>query len=42
MQFLQIFYLTPYGEDSFYPQFEERREKMNQFLAQLHVILPEE
>ena len=40
MQFLQIFYLTPYGVDAFYPQFEERLEKMNQFMSQLHVILP--
>ena len=40
MQFLQIFYLTPYGEDAFYPQFEERLEKMNGFLKQLNVILP--
>lgn len=42
MQFLQIFYLTPYGEDSFYPQFAERMARMNQFLSQLHVILPNE
>ena len=40
MQFLQIFYLTPYGEDSFYPQFEERIEKMNAFLSQLQILLP--
>ena len=40
MQFLQIFYLTPYVEDGFYPQFEERMEKMNYFLKQLNVLLP--
>ena len=40
MQFLQIFYLTPYGETSFYPQFEERMGKMNAFLSQLQIVLP--
>ncbi len=40
MQFLQIFYLTPYEEEGFYPQFEERMEKMNGLLKQLGVVLP--
>ena len=40
MQFLQIFYLTPYEEEGFYPQFEERMEKMNELLKQLGVMLP--
>lgn len=38
MQFLQIFYLTPYTEEDFYIQFEERMEKMNTILAQLGII----
>lgn len=42
MQFLQIFYLTPYTEDGFYPQFEERMKKMQDFLTQLHVVLKAE
>jgi hypothetical protein len=40
MQFLQIFYLTPYEEEGFYSQFEERMEKMNGLLKQLGVVLP--
>lgn len=42
MKFLQIFYLAPYKEDSFYPQFEERMGKMNAFLSELQIVLPVE
>ena len=38
MQFLQIFYLTPYTTEDFYIQFAERMNKMNSFLQQLGVI----
>ena len=37
MQFLQIFYLTPYAQEDFYPQFEERMAQMRKFLLQLKV-----
>lgn len=39
MQFLQIFYLTPYDEKDFYEQFEERFGHMHSFLLQLGVVL---
>ena len=42
MQFLQIFYLTPYETEGFYPQFEKRMEKMKTLLQQLRVDLTEE
>ena len=35
MQFLQIFYLTPYEGADFYPEFATRMEKMRGFLATL-------
>lgn len=38
MQFLQIFYLTPYTEEEFYIQFSERMMKMNTFLMELGVV----
>jgi len=38
MQFLQIFYLTPYAEGDFYIQFAERREKMYAFLQSLGIV----
>lgn len=37
MQFLQIFYLTPYTEEDFYVQFAERMQKIHSFLEQLGV-----
>ena len=40
MQFLQIFYLKPYREGNFYPQFEERMQQMDGFLGQLNIVLP--
>lgn len=39
MQFLQIFYLTPYDNEGFYEQFEERMSRMNQFLQTLNISL---
>ena len=42
LQFLQIFYLAHYGEGDFYPQFEERMEKMNSIFEQLQIVLPTE
>ncbi len=39
MQFLQIFYLTPYSDEDFYPQLTERMEKMNAFLQQLGILI---
>ena len=39
MQFLQIFYLTPYTADDFYSQFYERKEKMYAFLDSLGIHL---
>ena len=39
MQFLQIFYLTPYTQEEFYSQFEERMLQMRKFLQQLGVSL---
>lgn len=42
MQFLQIFYLKPYTEENFYPQFEERMQQMDGFLGQLNIVLPVE
>ena len=39
MQFLQIFYLTPYTEDDFYNQFSERKGKMYAFLQSLGIII---
>ena len=42
IQFLQIFYLTPYMEGDFYVQFGERMAKMKALLQQLRVDLPEE
>lgn len=39
MQFLQIFYLTPYTEEDFYPQFEKRMEKMKTYLNTLGVLV---
>lgn len=38
MQFLQIFYLTPYDEKDFYPQFEERMQKMQEYLKVLGIV----
>ena len=38
MQFLQIFYLTPYGEEDFYVQFDERMARMQEFMHQLGVV----
>lgn len=37
MQFLQMFYLTPYEEKDFYSQFEERMQKMYSFFGQLGI-----
>ena len=37
MQFLQIFYLTPYDNTDFYPQFDSRMESMNHFLQTLNI-----
>lgn len=37
MQFLQIFYLTPYIEEDFYPQFAVRMEKLREFLHSLGI-----
>lgn len=39
MQFLQIFYLTPYVKEDFYVQFSERKEKMYTFLQSLGVAI---
>lgn len=39
MQFLQIFYLTPYENKDFYEQFEKRMDKMNLFLQALNIQL---
>jgi len=39
MQFLQIFYLTPYDNTDFYPQFDNRMENMNRFLQTLNIRL---
>ena len=38
MQFLQIFYLTPYGADDFYAQFAVRMEQMKAFLQSLGIV----
>lgn len=37
MQFLQMFYLTPYTSDDFYVQFAVRKEKMDAFLQSLGI-----
>ncbi len=37
MQFLQIFYLTPYDEGDFYLQFDARMETMQEFLKEIGV-----
>lgn len=37
MQFLQIFYLSPYDDADFYPQFDERMNNMDHFLQTLNV-----
>lgn len=39
MQCLQIFYLTPYEKEDFYPQFEARMETMRRFLETLNINL---
>lgn len=39
MQFLQIFYLMPYEEEDFYPQFEGRMDAMQEFLEKLGIQL---
>lgn len=39
MQFLQIFYLTPYVDTDFYNQFSERKEKMDVFLQTLGIVI---
>lgn len=39
MQFLQMFYLTPYGADDFYAQFAVRMEQMKAFLQSLGVVV---
>lgn len=41
MQFLQIFYLTPYEDTDFYPQFDSRMESMTHFLQTLNVHFTE-
>lgn len=37
MQFLQIFYITPYESENFYAQFDSRIESMNGFLKALNI-----
>ena len=37
MQFLQIFYLTPYTADDFFPQFEQRLIKMYEWLESINI-----
>ncbi len=39
IQFLQIFYLTPYDEQDFYLQFEKRMQKMQDFLKTIGIII---
>ncbi len=39
MTFLQVFYVTPYEETDFYPQFEARMQRMRDFLRQLGIHL---
>lgn len=39
MQFLQIFYLTPYGDEDFYTQFKCRIESMTLFLETVNIHL---
>jgi Fe-S-cluster containining protein len=39
MQFLQIFYMLPYEDEDFYPQFEARMNQMQQVLRQLGVMI---
>lgn len=39
MQFLQIFYLTPYSDEDFYPQFKDRMSKMNAMLHSLNIFV---
>lgn len=38
MQFLQMFYLTPYTEEDFYIQFFDRKNKMYAFLNTLGIV----